>query len=556
MRTRSMIRAALAVGGMSAFSMTAGAGGLTPVPTANTKAANVTRPNILSPELSELIQAQGSNALENPTANNPLYGYDGDGTLVPAPGSVQSPGNNVEATKTEPDKNTYLTLDHVTGADPNYDYGHHFLFQGHELAVSANGAALSFITRINLDADGPHRVTLIADHDSNGAPISTIDGSTWDPFAERLLFTTENPGAPGVYQATLDVPSTVDDLSFAFGRAGYEGIQNDSSGNLWLVEDVGGPAGAVNTHAKQPNSFIYRFVPKDPRDLSRGGKLQVLQVASLANPGQPIVFHPGQADADILSQDIKDLHTYGKAFQAKFVTIHDNATDGNAVFSANALAKAAGGTPFKRPENGVFKPLTRFTQFFFSETGDTNALTEAGSDFGGFGGVFRVMLIKSGGDNALVQILFKGDVAHTGFDNCSFLTANDVVFVEDAGDGLHSQRNAFDSAYLLDTRLDFSKPANQPVRIVALGRDTSATIDSALGALGGGFQNEGDNEITGFHVSDGDPTVNGVLGAKIPFPFVLGWRVFYTQQHGDNYTWEIVPSHPLGLLGLLQGDRD
>jgi hypothetical protein len=21
----------------------------------------------------------------------------------------------------------------------------------------------------------------------------------------------------------------------------------------------------------------------------------------------------------------------------------------------------------------------------------------------------------------------------------------------------------------------------------------------------------------------------------------IGWRVFYTQQHGDNYTWEILP---------------
>ncbi|HXZ85589.1 MAG TPA: hypothetical protein VEI82_08875, partial [Myxococcota bacterium] len=111
-------------------------------------------------------------------------------------------------------------------------------------------------------------------------------------------------------------------------------------------------------------------------------------------------------------------------------------------------------------------------------------------------------------------------------------------------------------AYVLDVRLDFSNPANQPVRILAEGRDTSATLDSALGALGGGFQNEGDNEITGFHVSDGDASVNGVLGAKVPLPFVLGWRVFYTQQHGDNITWEIVPAQPFGLLGILQGIGD
>ena len=35
-------------------------------------------------------------------------------------------------------------------------------------------------------------------------------------------------------------------------------------------------------------------------------------------------------------------------------------------------------------------------------------------------------------------------------------------------------------------------------------------------------------------------TVNGLLGAKIPKPFRDGWRLFYTQQHGDNNTWEIL----------------
>ena len=70
----------------------------------------------------------------------------------------------------------------------------------------------------------------------------------------------------------------------------------------------------VNTHARQPNSFIFRLLPYDPSNLDKGGKLQVLQVASLAHAG-PIVFHDGQADADILSDDVKDLHTYGKIFK-------------------------------------------------------------------------------------------------------------------------------------------------------------------------------------------------------------------------------------------------
>jgi len=87
------------------------------------------------------------------------------------------------------------------------------------------------------------------------------------------------------------------------------------------------------------------------------------------------------------------------------------------------------------------------------------------------------------------------------------------------------------------------------VRIIAEGRDPSATIDS--GFLGmTGFQNEGDNEITGFHISDGDASVRGLIGTQTPTPFNRGWRVFYTQQHGDNITWEILPA------GRGNGDDD
>src|ERR671935_2252961 len=170
--------------------------------------------------------------------------------MVPA-GSFTS-----EAHKTEPDKNTYLVFkDGLRGADPNYDYGTHFLFQGHE------AGAPGYLTRINLDADAAHRVTLLATADVNGTPLPTFDGSTWDPWAQRLLFTAEGANGGGVWQATLDVPSQVEALTGIIGQGGYEGIQNDSAGNLWIVEDSGG---TTVGHARQPNSFIYRFVPNDP----------------------------------------------------------------------------------------------------------------------------------------------------------------------------------------------------------------------------------------------------------------------------------------------------
>jgi hypothetical protein len=135
------------------------------------------------------------------------------------------------------------------------------------------------------------------------------------------------------------------------------------------------------------------------------------------------------------------------------------------------------------------------------------------------------------------MMFYKSDRAHSGLDNGAFLSRNVVTFVEDAGDLLHTQRDALDSGYTFSTTVDYSDPANQPVRWLAEGRDASATIDSAFG----GFKkNDGDNELTGVHVSDGDPGRDGLLGAQIPNLSNPQWRWFYTQQHGDNPTYEVV----------------
>jgi hypothetical protein len=505
---------------------------------ANTKAAGISSPDKLSPQLRESTVAQGSAPLENPSAAIGYYGYYSDGPLLPGPGAVQSPGHNVEATKSEPDKNTYLVLDGQHGADASYDYGTHFLYQGHELAGPAGGSS---ITRVNLDADAAHRVTKLAEFEADGTtPVPPIDGSTWDPFAKRLLFTTEGGASGGVVEATLDYPSTVTPLWGILGQGGYEGIQNDSAGNVYIVEDIGGAAGSVSTHAKQPNSFLYRFIPYDPTDLGQGGKLQVLQVASLAHAG-PIVFHPGQAEADILSQDVADEHSYGKTFRTTWLTIHDTAVSGTTTaFDANALAKASGGTPFKRPENGQFQPGSKFKTFYFDETGDTNSLTEAGAGHGGFGSVMQLTQDPNKNSGTL-RLFYLSDAAHSAFDNVTFYDKTHMIFVQDMGDGMHAQINALDSAFLFDSNGDYAHGA-QPVKILAEGRDPSATIDSAYLTLGAGFQNEGDNELTGIHESNGDPTAAGLLGAANPRPFEHGWRLFFTHQHGDNVTSEILPA--------------
>jgi hypothetical protein len=117
---------------------------LTNVPSPNEKATGYAPSNVLSRELREHVVAEGSDAVENPQGIVTNYGYEND---LPSPDDPAVPqmapvGNPAaEAQKTEPDKNTYLVLAGQKGADPGYDYGTHFLFQGHE------GAPLSATQR-------------------------------------------------------------------------------------------------------------------------------------------------------------------------------------------------------------------------------------------------------------------------------------------------------------------------------------------------------------------------------------------------------------------------
>jgi len=509
---------------------------LSNVASANTRSAGYAPSSKFSVELAGQVIAQGATPLENPTSLTGFYGYQND--VISAgdptkPQMVPTQGVNNEAQKTEPDENTYLSFKNALhGADPNYYYGKRFLYQGHEAAVSVNGVKQGLITRINLDGDPAHRVTLLATTDSSGAAINTIDGSGWDPWAGKLIFTTENANAP-TYSATPDYPSTVTDVSGALGRGGYEGVSLDSEGNVMILEDQSG-ANKGNTTAKVPNSFLFRYVPDSPDDLTNG-KLQVLQVLNNVTH-QPITQ---TTQTPLHSADQVALHVYGSSFDANWVTIHDTA-NGHTPFNANTLAKAADGTPFKRPENGRFRPGTGFREFYFDETGDTNATSPENENEGGWCSVFKLSQSRPGASSARLSIFYRCDGTRAGFDNTAFLSHDLVTFVEDAGDGLHGQRNALDSGWVFDVTQDYSDPSNQPVRWLAEGRDPSATIDAAAGGFG---KNDGDNEITGTDVSDGETTVNGLLGAKNPHLFQdKDWRFFYTEQHGDNRTYEVVPA--------------
>jgi len=437
---------------------------LTNVARSQEKAPGLTTPNVLSRELVGVIRAQGSTAVENPTDGVGYYGYDSVRNAPPLLPTLVN-GSYDEAHKTEPDKNTYLRLKDQTGPDAGYDYGTHFLFQGHESGDPG------YVSRINLDADPAHRVTILATKDTAGAALPDFDGSTYDPFAGKLLMTAEAGCKGGVWGGSpaFTGTSTFSELP-ALGKGGYEGVQTASDGSVWMVEDVGG-ATISGTNAKLANSYVYRFVPTVKGDLGTG-TLQALQVNDQG--GRPL-----DTTSSITAAGLASLHSYGTSFATKWVPVHTTTTSNrNETFCATAAAKGAGATAFKRPENGVFRPGTSFGEFFFTETGDTNKNSAAGSAYGGFGGVFKLAQDGPSANAGTLTLAYLGDLEHTGLDNIQFLTGDRVAVVEDAGDTLHTQRNALDSGYLLDV----TQARPTPLRFLAEGRDPSATIDSSLTA--------------------------------------------------------------------------
>ena len=441
-------------------------------------------------------------------------------------GDVTSFGELSTGVGTEPDQNTYLVLpSNPGGPEAGRDYGRHFLFQGHE-----NGANMAYVTRINLDVrDRAHKITLLTPTGTDGTTgYSFIDGSTYDQFTKTLLFTQENGASGGVIEITNTWPPQVRTFDGILGKAGYEGIHPDDRGDLMLVEDTGGTSVSVNPAdpnanpkvAKQPNSFVYRFLPNDASDLSKGGKLQALQVLI---DGKPLIFHASDPFGDVHSDLQLKLHTPGSSYPVRWVTVHDTATDGMDSFDANAAAKTARATPFKRPENMKFLPGSNFLTFFFGPTGDTNA--DAGNvdslaKRGAWGSIFRVDL-NPGRSTGTISIFVLGDANHASFDNISFADDRTLLATEDRGDLLHIQLNKLDSVWAF--AIDGSAP---PRRLVALGRDWSAIVKAE------------DNEPTGIHVSAGNPSTVSMPGTEAD---LFNARAFLTKQHGNNVIWEIVP---------------
>ena len=470
----------------------------------------------------------GSFKLENPSGRILTFGnLAEDNNIV-----ISDLGNS------SPDQNVYLKLDkNPGGPTPGYDYGRHFLFQGHEV-----GGGLAYITRINLDiVDPKHKITLLTPVDplSGRTDFNNLDGSAYNPFTRKLLFTEERSdeksldGAGRVIEVNTAWPSRIETLEAQLGFGGFEGIRVDNTGALYLQEDIKGKTSrnrvarigdrdVVLDKARQPGSFVYRFLPSNPERLQDGGKMQAMQVHI---DGRPLTFNASDPDADILADAQKKLYSTGSRWPFKWMTIREIPPNAAQSYNATHAARNAGATPFKRPENMAWLPNSGFRTFFFSVTGDNQIIPGMEPELaarGAWGAIFRVDQEggRTDGYDGYLSLFVLGDAGHAGFDNIAFMDDRRMLVAEDRNDALHDQLKLYDSvwAYDVHTRAD--------ARFIAAGVDRFCCGISSS-----------DNEPSGLTVSNGSTEKKDMIGTIENF---INSRLFITLEHGKNRVYEII----------------
>ena len=114
--------------------------------------------------------------------------------------------------------------------------------------------------------------------------------------------------------------------------------------------------------------------------------------------------------------------------------------------------------------------------------------------------------------------------------------------MQDMGDGLHTDINAYDSAFLFDVRRRLQQ-AGEPAGAhsapwAAIHR---ATIDSGLRRHATASRTRATTRSPASTSPTAIPPWAACSARSCRGRSTYGWRVFYTQQHGDNQTWEIIP---------------
>ena len=184
-------------------------------------------------------------------------------------------------------------------------------------------------------------------------------------------------------------------------------------------------------------------------------------------------------------------------------------------------------------------PGSHFREFYFDETGDTTRPVRRTATAGGWGSCSSSTRTARPPTREPLTLFFKGDEAHTGLDNITFLSRNQFAPSRTPATGC-TPAHALDSGWVFDVDADYSKAGNAPLRWLAQGRDAvgdarrRATADSARTRTT--TRSRASTSPTAIRAS------NGILGAEgAEAQSGNGkWRWFYTRQHGDNPTFQVI----------------
>ena len=385
-----------------------------------------------------------------------------------------------EAHKTEPDKNTYLVLSGQQGRRPGLRLRH---------ATSSTRATRpgspGYITRINLDADRDHRVTLHGDagrQRRRPARVRRLDLGPVRPDAavhgrarlarRRRVADDARPRHAGRRPARHH---RLERLRGHPERLGRQPL--DRRGHRRRHDRRARP----RSRTRSSTASCRTTGRPDEGRQAAGPAGRVARATRASRSSSTTARRPPTSRRRTPSTSTRTA-TRSTRSGSRSTTRTPTAPTRS---TPTRWRRPTSGTPFKRPENGVFRPGTKFRAFAFTETGDTDIRTEAGSDGGGFGDVQVLEQKSPTADEGRLRLLFQGDAEHASFDNISWLSDRTVAVVEDRGDTFHSQGNgvqptALDSAWAIDANVDHAHSDARPVRFIAEGRDASATVDSAL----------------------------------------------------------------------------
>ena len=173
------------------------------------------------------------------------------------------------------------------------------------------------------------------------------------------------------------------------------------------------------------------------------------------------------------------------------------------------------------PRTACSVPARSFREFFFTETGDTNALTEAGARAtAASAALFKLSQQPPFGQPGHAEAVLPGRRRAHRLRQHRVLVTKDRLVVG-RGRGRHAAHAAQRARLGLALRrtarlLESGQPADPDPRPGPRRRRPPSTRRCSARH---GFQNDGDNEITGIHVSDGDPAWSASSARRSRTPF-------------------------------------